>query len=71
MPDEQRDVLFAIPQWRRLEREHVEPVEQVGPEPAGLHRLAEVVVGGGDDAGVDLDGPRASHALDFPLLERP
>jgi hypothetical protein len=34
--DEQRDVFHALPQGGDRDREHVEPVEQVFPEPAAL-----------------------------------
>ena len=56
---------------RHLDREDVEPVEQVFAEPAQGHRLGEIQVGGGDHAAVGLDRVGAADAFEPPILEHP
>src|SRR5881296_4207761 len=46
--DEQRDVLPPLAQRRDVNREDLQPIVQVGPEPAFLDGLLEVAVGGRD-----------------------
>jgi hypothetical protein len=66
---QQRDVTLALSQRRQLHRHHVDPVEQVLAEPALLHGGAQVAVGRGHDAQVDLDGLVAAHPLELALLQ--
>jgi hypothetical protein len=54
--DQQRNVFLAVAQRRHEERDHVEAVEEVFAEVAAGDLLFEVLVGGGDDAHVDVDG---------------
>ncbi len=54
--DEERDVFFAVAQGRDEEGDDVEAVEEVFAEVAAGDLLFEVLVGGGDDADVDVDG---------------
>ena len=51
---------------RQRDGEHVEPVEQVAPEPAGAHLVGEVAIGRGHDAHVDWTGCGAAEPLDLP-----
>ena len=53
VPDQQRDVVGALAQRRQLDREHVQPVEEVAPEPPLGDLLLQVAVGGRDQAHVD------------------
>ena len=66
---QQRDVVAPLAQRRQVDREHVEPVEQVFAETPLAHGLAEVFVGRGHHAHVHPQRPGAADALDFPLLE--
>ena len=50
-----RDVFAAVRQARDVDADDVQAVEQVFAELARLHQGFEVLVGGGDDAHVDLD----------------
>ena len=61
----------AVAQRRQRDRNHVQPVVEVLAERPFLHQLAQVGVGRGDDAGVELDRPRLADALDLALLQRP
>ena len=47
---------------------HIEAVEQVLPERAGLEQTLQVSVGGGKDAYVGLDSVVAADALESPVL---
>ncbi len=68
-PDEERDVLPALAQGRDADREDVQPVVEVGPEAARLDGGLEVVVGGGDEADVDLPRLARADPLELSLLE--
>ena len=52
---ESGNVRAAVAERRDGDREDVQPVEQVGAEPAGLHVGREVAVRGRDDSHVDRD----------------
>ena len=66
-----RQVLGPVPQRGELQRQHVQPVEQVLAElPRGDHRL-QVAVRGGDHADVHGDRFVAADPLERPLLEDP
>src|SRR5262249_59988272 len=67
--DEQRDVLAPVPQRRQMNAQHVEPVEQVGAKSTLVDELAERLIGGRDDANVNLDGRGAADPHELPLLE--
>ena len=54
--DQRGDVLLAVAQRRNEEGDDVEPVEEVFAEVAAGDLLFEVLVGGGDDAHIDVDG---------------
>ena len=67
----------TTPQCGQRDREHVEAAEEVAPERALLHALAQVTVGGCDESRSDRhdaaavgagDGPGLEHAQK-PLLE--
>ena len=49
VPDQEWNIVLAIAERRQLDRDHVQPVEQILAEPVLLHHLAEIDVGGGDD----------------------
>src|SRR5208282_333882 len=64
-----RDIFFVIAQRRDVDGNHVEPVVKVFAKGAVFERGAQVAVGGGDQADVDLDGARSTQALEFALLQ--
>ena len=53
------DVLAAIAQGRHGDVHDVEPVQEIEPEPPGVHLAAQIAIGGGDNP--DVDAPR--HVL--------
>jgi hypothetical protein len=54
---------------RHRDRHHVEPVVEVLAEFLARDRLFEVLVGGGDQANVDLDRARSAEPLELTLLQ--
>ncbi|MNC79892.1 hypothetical protein D3C75_1325060 [compost metagenome] len=52
---EHEDVLATLTQWRHLQVEYIEAVEQVFTEGAFGDHALQVAVGGADDAHIDLD----------------
>ncbi|MNZ11188.1 hypothetical protein D3C78_280510 [compost metagenome] len=67
--DQQRDVFHPLAQRRHLDGEDVEAVVEILAEAAGLDHLFEVLVGGGDDAHVDVLGLVAADPLEGALLQ--
>jgi hypothetical protein len=53
--DQERDVLAPVAKRRDDQPDGVEPVPEVGAERAAVDLLAQVAVGGGQDADVDRD----------------
>src|SRR5690606_25944906 len=68
--DEFRDIRESLPERRDLDRDDVEPIEEVFAEDAGGDERLDVAVRGRDDAYVDLDRLLAADALDDAGLER-
>src|SRR5712691_4955112 len=69
MVGEEKDVGPPLAQRRQEDAEHVEPVVQVLPEGALLHRGFQVLVGSGDQPDVDLDRLHAAQPLELALLQ--
>ena len=69
MLGEERNVLPALAKRGQLHRDHVEAVEEVLAKLPFLHHLAELDVGRGDDADVDLDGLDAAEPHELALLD--
>src|SRR5690606_10813871 len=68
--DEQRDVLTALAERRQIDVQDVQPEIQVAAEPSDLDELTQRLVGGCDDAHVDLDLGLAAESSEPLLLER-
>ncbi len=66
---EQRNVLAPRGQRGDAHLDHVEAVVEVLAEAALLHLALQVLVGGGDEPHVDLDGLGAAEPLDLALLQ--
>jgi hypothetical protein len=63
------DILAALAQRRQADGDHVQAIEQILAELALADRLAQVAMGGGDDAHIGLDGNPAAHGGEFALLQ--
>ena len=59
----------AVAQRRRKNRKHFEAVKEVAAEFLFRDHFGQIAIGGGDEAHVDGDGPRAAQALDLALLQ--
>src|SRR6266853_997842 len=67
--DEGRQVLLPLTERRHLDRDDVQAVVEILPEPARRDALGQVLVGGGEDTDVHPDGVLAPHPLEGLLLE--
>src|SRR6059058_2018807 len=63
------NVLGPLAERRGLDREHVQPVVEIVPEPLLFHHPKEVAVRRGDEADVDLDRLRTAVPLELLLLQ--
>ncbi len=70
MQREKRDIFFPFPQGRQVDPDHVEPVVQIFTESPLSHPFFEILVGGGDDANIQVFHIGAAHALKLSLLEK-
>ena len=72
-PDERRreirNVLAPLAQGGHAQLHHIQPVEQIAPEPAGGGLGAQIAIGGRNDVHVDVDRCDRAHALDFAGFE--
>ncbi|MNT13414.1 hypothetical protein D3C72_1483840 [compost metagenome] len=71
MAGEGGDILAAVGQPWNVDANHVQAVEQVLAELAGLYQRLQVLVGGGDDAHIDLDRHVAAHAIELAIGQHP
>lgn len=66
---EGRDRVAPLPEGREVEADDVEPVIQVGPEPAFGDFLIERPIARGDQPGLERLGPGGADRLEGPLLD--
>ncbi len=69
VPGQEDHVVAALAQGGQPQGDDVQAVEEVLPELAGLDRLLDVAVGGGQHAHVHAHGLHAAHAVDLALLQ--
>src|SRR5262249_10687292 len=69
--DQHQDVFPPLSERRHLDREYIEPIEQVRAEAPICHRRFQVTIRGGDDADVDVDRLPSPPPLESPLLQPP
>src|SRR5688572_28577038 len=69
MLDQEGNVGMTLAQRRQLDSDDVEPVVEVLPEVPGVDLTRKVLIGRGDDSGIDFDAARPADALELPLLE--
>src|SRR5262245_39095026 len=50
------NVLFALTEWRNLNREHVQAIKEICPECPATHFVGKSAIGGGNDAHIHLQG---------------
>src|SRR5262249_54685111 len=69
VPSEEGNLFRSLAQGRHDDLDHVQPIVEVVAEASGRHGLLQVLVGGGQDPHVDLDGGAPSHAGELAILE--
>jgi len=62
-------LLFPVAQGREGDLNHAQPIVEVFPKPAGLHRLFEVLVGGGQNPDIHPDVLFLSQPGEFMVLQ--
>src|ERR1700683_338715 len=67
--DEQGNILFALAQRRKVDGDHIEPVEEIFAEAAVADRLSEIDVGGGDDAHIHLNFLHSAEVHEAAVLQ--
>ena len=71
MLDQHRNVVTALAKWRRMDRNHVEAIEEVFAKQSLAHQLPEIAMGCGDDPGARLDRHATADAQVLALLQHP
>src|SRR5262249_55052798 len=71
VPSQCRDVALALPEWGEDDLEGVESEEQVLAERFLRDHLAQVAIGGAEDADVDPERLVLADPADLPRLEEP
>ena len=66
---EKRNVLPPVSKWRKIQREHTQPVEEVQTKPAFFGFPPQIPVRGGDNPDVDATGGFIADAFELPLLK--
>src|SRR5262245_21477471 len=68
-PNEVWNVFAALAQWRQIDAQHVETIEQIRAKASVVHTLAQRLIRRRDDAHVHLNRRHAADAHELPLLE--
>ena len=66
---QKRDVLRTRSQGRKIDREYIQPVKEIGAKPPFAHHLRQVLIGGRDDTNVNASGACAAEPLELLFLE--
>ena len=66
---QRQNIIPSLPKGWHLDREHVEPVKEVGTKSSICGGGFEIAIGCRNHPNIDLDGLFASHPLKFPLLQ--
>src|SRR5262249_7901436 len=69
MAHKQRDVLGPLPKRWKVDRKHLQPIEQVGAKLARLHEFFERTIRGSNYPDVGPDRLRAADPLELLLLQ--
>ncbi|MNJ66669.1 hypothetical protein D3C77_627620 [compost metagenome] len=68
---QQGNVFAARPEWRAVDRHHIQPIIEILAEPASLHVRQQIPVSRCDQTYIHRQGLITAHPLDLPLLDRP
>src|SRR5207244_13304468 len=65
------DVFLPVAQWRQVDREHVQAVEEIAPKCTRPHGGVQVTIRRRDHPYIDPDRPVSADTLELALLENP
>ena len=71
MPGQGLHILGAVTKWRQMERDYVEPVEEILPKPSGLKLLFQLFVGGRHEPDINSASSGSAHRQKFAGLDDP
>ena len=71
MPGQGGNILATFRQSGDMNADHVQPVEQVLAELAGLHQRFQILMGSGNDAHIDLDRRVAADPVELAIGQHP
>ena len=66
---EQNRIAFTFAQRRHVHPDLVQPIIQILAEAAGADEVVDILIGGADDAHIDLDRAVAADALDHLVVQ--
>src|SRR5262249_23151536 len=69
--DEDRDILLPFTERWNVDREHVEPIEEIASKSPGVDGRLQVAIRGRDHADIGVNGLSSTDALELALLEHP
>src|SRR5258708_28000458 len=69
MADQQRNIFFSLPQCRDSDREHIEPIVQIGSKLLFSHHCFQIAIRCRNEAGIGPESARAAQALELALLQ--
>ena len=67
--DQQGNIFLSQTEWRNLDGEHIEAIEQVGSKGSGHYGSLQVTIRGGDHSRIRANWVRAPDPLKFALLQ--
>src|SRR3984893_5754974 len=67
--DQHRNVFLQVPERRHINRENIQPVEQVGAKCSRCNGGRQIAVGSGDYSNIGGNDPATSHSFKLALLE--
>src|SRR5450759_1927893 len=70
MLDQLENVVAALPEWRDLQRDHLQPEVEILAKGSRPHRTLEIVVRRRNNAHISANDSVPAHALDFLRLDR-
>ena len=69
MRDQDRDIRCTSGQGWHIDREHIQTVEEIGTEGAGLHRRMKITIRGRHDPYIHMCRATAPDPLELPFLQ--
>ncbi len=68
---QRHDVRLALAQGRQTQTQHVEAIVEIFPKLAFMHQIQQLLLGGADEAHIDLHLLLVAHPAKYPVLQHP